>query len=409
MQTSLLSRYLDTPRGQEADAILRSCVHCGFCTATCPTYQLQGDELDGPRGRIYLIKQMLEGQAVTARTQQHLDRCLTCRACETTCPSGVRYARLLEIGRDEVERQVARPPLQRLLRWGLRQVLPYPRRFGPLLGLARVVRPLLPSHLKQKVPAAVVIPVRPESGHRRKVLLLEGCAQSVATPATNGATARVLDRLGISVVSPPGQGCCGAVSQHLAAEREAAAFMRRNIDAWWPHIETGAEAILVTASGCGSQVKEYGHLLRHDPDYAEKAQRVSALARDLVELLEAEPLESLELKVDARPLAYQSPCSLQHGQQLAGRVELVLTRLGFQLTPVRDSHLCCGSAGTYSLLQPALSKQLQANKLQALQAGKPVLIATANVGCQLHLASATDLPVKHWVELLAEAMESRES
>ncbi|MCW8907032.1 MAG: glycolate oxidase subunit GlcF [Sedimenticola sp.] len=407
MQTSLLPRYLDTPRGREADAILRSCVHCGFCTATCPTYQLRGDELDGPRGRIYLIKQMLEGQEVTARTQQHLDRCLTCRACETTCPSGVRYARLLEIGRDEVERQVARPPLQRLLRWGLRQVLPYPGRFGPLLGLARAVRPLLPTHLKQKIPAATAVPVRPASGHQRKVLLLEGCAQSVATPATNGATARVLDRLGISVISPPGQGCCGAVSQHLAAEQEAAGFMRRNIDAWWPHIEAGAEAILVTASGCGSQVKEYGHLLQHDPDYAEKAQRVSVLARDLVELLEAEPLESLELRVDARPLAYQSPCSLQHGQQLAGRVEGLLTRLGFQLTPVRDSHLCCGSAGTYSLLQPVLSKQLQANKLQALQAGQPALIATANVGCQLHLASATDLPVKHWVELLAEAMESR--
>lgn len=406
MQTSLLSRYLETPQGQEADAILRSCVHCGFCTATCPTYQLRGDELDGPRGRIYLIKQMLEGQSVSRRTQQHLDRCLTCRACETTCPSGVRYARLLEIGRGEVERQVSRPLSQRLVRWGLRRLLPYPRRFGPLLRLARGLRPLLPAHLKQKIPTAAAVPVRPATRHPRRVLLLEGCAQSVATPATNGATARVLDRLGISVISPPAQGCCGAVSQHLAAEQEAAGFMRRNIDAWWPHIEAGAEAILITASGCGTQVKEYAHLLQHDPDYAGKAQRVSALARDLVEVLEQEPLESLGLSLGNRPVAYHSPCSLQHGQQLAGRVEDLLQRLGFNLTTVPDSHLCCGSAGTYSLLQPALSKQLQVNKLQALQSASPQLIATANVGCQLHLAAGTQMPVKHWVELLAEAMES---
>lgn len=404
MQTNLPSAFLNTPDGQEADAILRSCVHCGFCTATCPTYQLLGDELDGPRGRIYLIKQVLEGASVTARTQLHLDRCLTCRACETTCPSGVRYARLLEIGRGVVEQQVGRPLLAGAVRWGLRQVLPHPGRFGLALRLGQLVRPLLPAGLKQKLPPRAIAAPRPVTRHERTLLVLEGCAQSVATPNTNAAAARVLDRLGISLISPAGQGCCGAVSQHLAAESEAAAFMRRNIDAWWPHIEAGVEGILVTASGCGTQVKEYGDLLQHDPTYADKARRVSGLARDLCEVLEREALETLSVAERGRRIAYHSPCSLQHGQQLAGRVEALLTRLGFELTPVVDSHLCCGSAGTYSILQPALSQQLLENKLSALEAGSPTCIATANVGCQLHLQSRAQGPVKHWIELLDEAL-----
>jgi len=404
MQTNLQPTLLNTPQGQEADAILRSCVHCGFCTATCPTYQLLGDELDSPRGRIYLIKQVLEGASVTELTQRHLDRCLTCRACETTCPSGVRYARLLDIGRGVVEQQVGRPLSAGVLRWGLRQVLPYPKRFALVLRLGQLFRPLLSASLKQKLPVRAARSVRSATTHRRTLLVLEGCAQSVATPNTNAAAARVLDRLGISLISPAGQGCCGAVSQHLAADTEAAAFMRRNIDAWWPHIESGVEGILVTASGCGTQVKEYGELLQHDPAYAGKARRVSELARDLCEVLEREPLDALSLAQSGQRIAYHSPCSLQHGQQLAGRVEAILIRLGFELTPVVDSHLCCGSAGTYSILQPALSQRLLGNKLTALEAGGPACIATANVGCQLHLQSRAQRPVKHWIELLDEAM-----
>lgn len=404
MQTTLLPSFLHTHEGQEADAILRSCVHCGFCTATCPTYQLLGDELDSPRGRIYLIKQLLEGRSVTQRTQFHLDRCLTCRSCETTCPSGVRYSRLLDIGRLAVERQVKREPLAGIVRWGLRQVLPYPRRFRPLISLARLIRPLLPAAMREKIPSPEVAQPRPVTRHSRHMLVLEGCAQSVATPNTNTAAARVLDRLGISLISPEAQGCCGAVSQHLSAESEAMGFMRRNIDAWWPHIESGAEAILVTASGCGTQVKEYGHLLQHDPAYAEKAARASAMAKDLCEVLEGEALEPLQLTHTGRRIAYHSPCSLQHGQQLAGRVEAVLGRLGFQLTPVADSHLCCGSAGTYSILQPELSQQLLKNKLAALEKDDPDQIVTANVGCQLHLGSCSRRPVRHWIELVDEAL-----
>ena len=403
MQTSLSKAFLGTPAGREAERILRACVHCGFCTATCPTYQLRGDELDGPRGRIYLIKQMLEGEPVTRRTQQHLDRCLTCRSCETTCPSGVQYARLVDIGRELVEQKVKRPWWERLQRELLRQLLPYPRRFAALLRPGQWLRPLLPAGLKRKVPARQVTNPRPQPRHQRRMLALEGCAQSVATPNTNAAAARVLDRLGISLISPREQGCCGAISQHLAAPQEAQLFMRRNIDAWWPHIEAGAEAILVTASGCGVQVKEYGHLLRDDPVYADKATRVSELARDPSEVIAAENLEALRVKTDRR-IAFHSPCTLQHGQQLNGVVEEILQRLGFTLTAVADSHLCCGSAGTYSILQPTLSRQLQENKLQCLHAGAPDLIATANVGCQLHLESGAKVAVKHWIELLDESL-----
>ncbi len=408
MQTSLPAALLQTRDGQEADRILRACVHCGFCTATCPTYQLLGDELDGPRGRIYLIKQMLEGASVSRLTQRHLDRCLTCRSCETTCPSGVEYGRLLEIGRDRVERQVPRPPAEWAVRWALRRVLPYPRRFGPLLRLGQALRPLLPGSLRAKVPPRRQPGPRPAARHSRCMLLLEGCAQSAATPDTNAAAARVLDRLGIGLVSPPGQGCCGAVSAHLGAPEEGRDFMRRNIDAWWPEIENGAEAILIGASGCAVMVKEYGHALADDPQYAERARRVSELARDLSQVLAAEPLEGLPVKPPATPVAFHSPCTLQHGQQLAGVVERILTRLGFQLTEVADAHLCCGSAGTYSLLQPALATRLRDNKLERLQAGAPTQIATANVGCQLHLEGGAKVPVRHWIELVDEALAAAE-
>jgi len=404
MQTALPEQLLATPDGEEANRILRSCVHCGFCTATCPTYQLTGDELDGPRGRIYLIKQFLEGNAASHITQLHLDRCLSCRSCETTCPSGVNYHRLLDIGRNRLGASVDRSLLQRLIFRLLNLILPYPNRFGLLLRSGQVVRPLLPSSIKNKIPPRIPAQTRPTGTHTRRMLLLEGCAQPAAAPKTNSATVRVLNRLGITLISPEQQGCCGAVSYHLTEEEAALNFMRRNIDAWWPHLQAGAEAVLITASGCGSMVKEYGHLLRNDPDYAEKARRVSELTFDLVEVLAREDLKRLKLKIETQPVGYHSPCSLQHGQQLAGEVESLLRRLGFELTPVADSHLCCGSAGTYSILQPTISTQLLRNKLNALQAGGPALIATANIGCQLHLQTAAKVPVRHWIELVDEAM-----
>jgi len=404
MQTRISAKYRDTAAGQEADAILRSCVHCGFCTATCPTYQLLGDELDGPRGRIYLIKQLLEGQAVSASTQLHLDRCLTCRACETTCPSGVRYGRLADIGRELVEHEVPRRPLQRLLRYLLRKVIAYPRRVAPLLFAAQALRPLLPAGLRGKVPARQRRTPWPQQPQARRMLALAGCVQSVATPHTNAAAARVLNRLGIQLLKAPGAGCCGAVSHHLAAHQEGLDFMRRNIDAWWPFIEQGIEAILVTASGCGAVVKEYGQLLAQDPVYADKARRVSALARDVSEVLRDADLSGVGLRRQAQKVAFHSPCTLQHGQQLGGVVETVLSRAGFTLTAVPDAHLCCGSAGTYSILQPELSTRLLANKLAALEQDTPDVIATANIGCQMHLASKAGRPVRHWIELLDEAM-----
>lgn len=409
MQTSIIETLLRTPEGQEAETILRACVHCGFCTATCPTYQLLGNELDGPRGRIYLIKQMFEGKTVSTLTQHHLDRCLSCRSCETTCPSGVEYGRLLDIGRSLVDERVQRPLSQRLMRWGMRQVLPYSSRFGPLLKLGQIVRPLLPGKIRQKVPPKRVATPRPTQSHSRTMLVLEGCAQSSATPNTNAASARVLDRLGISLINSPKQGCCGAVSHHLSAHSEGLDHMRRNIDAWWPGIEAGAEAILISASGCGVMVKEYGKLLRNDPDYATKAERVSSLAKDLSEVLAAEDLTPLNIGARETKVAFQSPCSLQHGQQLDGVVESILGKLGFNLTRVIDPHLCCGSAGTYSILQQELSGRLLDNKLESLQQGEPDIIATANIGCQLHLETKAERPVKHWIELVDEAMGSGEN
>ncbi|NWG86386.1 MAG: glycolate oxidase subunit GlcF [Hydrogenophilaceae bacterium] len=401
METHLAPEFAGTAIGQEAEAILRTCVHCGFCTATCPTYQLLGDELDGPRGRIYLLKQVFEGVAPSRITQQHLDRCLTCRSCETTCPSGVHYSRLADLGRGVLEAKVARPLTERIVRWGLRKVVAEPRRFGFILSLARAVSFLMPPTLRRKLPQPRPAGVWAEAaGGTRRVLVLEGCAQSVATPLTNAAAARVFARLGISLVRAEGAGCCGALAHHLSAEDEALAYMRRNIDAWWPHIERGAEAIVVTASGCGAQVKDYGALLRHDAAYADKAARVSALARDPVELLAGLDLAPLGQPGQGKRVAFHTPCTLNHGLKLNGQVEDILARLGYVLAPVRDGHLCCGSAGSYSVLQPEISTRLRDNKLAALSGGEPEIIATANVGCQLHLESGADRPVVHWLELL---------
>ncbi|SDA46513.1 glycolate oxidase iron-sulfur subunit [Pseudomonas sp. NFPP33] len=404
MQTNLSEQAKRLPRAEEAERILRSCVHCGFCNATCPTYQLLGDELDGPRGRIYLIKQMLEGNEVTAKTQQHLDRCLTCRNCETTCPSGVQYHNLLDIGREVVEQAVPRPLNERLLRQGLRAVVPHPALFKALTRTGLALRPLLPATLKAKLPRQVrPAKPRPTQQHTRLVLMLEGCVQPGLSPNTNAATARVLDRLGISVTPIREAGCCGAVDYHLNAQEAGLQRARQNIDAWWPAIEAGTEAIVQTASGCGAFVKDYGHLLAGDSAYASKAARVSALAKDLVEVLQNEPLETLQVRAEQR-LAFHCPCTLQHAQKLGGAVEGVLTRLGFGLTAVPDGHLCCGSAGTYSLTQPELSRQLRDNKLNALESGKPDAIVTANIGCQTHLDGAGRTPVRHWIEIIEEAM-----
>src|SRR5688572_20669791 len=405
MQTQLADWIKDTPRGREADAVLRKCVHCGFCLATCPTYTLLGDELDSPRGRIYLMKQMLEGAPVTARTQLHLDRCLTCRACETTCPSGVEYGRLVDIGRDLVDRKVGRGPGERLQRWLMRRVLPSRGLFGALLALGRVMKPLVPARLAAKIPERRDAGAWPDARHPRRMIALAGCVQPSMAPSINAATARVLDAVGISLVEIPQAVCCGAVTYHLTAQEEGLDFARRNIDAWWPHVEAGAEAIVITASGCGTQVAEYGHLLRGDPRYADKARRVSELARDVSEVVAAEWEALAKLPRTSHPAprtAFHSPCSLQHGLKLTGVVESLLRGLGFELTPVPDAHLCCGSAGTYSILQAELSERLLDNKVRALESGNPAVIATANIGCLSHIGSKAAVTIRHWIEPIGE-------
>ena len=401
MQTHIDPALKNCAETAEADAILRACVHCGFCTATCPTYQILGSELDGPRGRIYLIKALLEGRAGGNKTRLHLDRCLSCGACETTCPSGVRYGRLLEIGRRLSEEKAPRPFADRLLRKILLEVLPEPRRFGLLLKMGRLFRPFLPAQWAQKLPRQKTTAHWPTAHHKRRMLVLEGCVQPLTAPNTNGAAAQVLDGLGISLICAEKAGCCGAINQHLSDTEMARQRMRENIDAWWPYVNDGIEAIVMTSSGCGQMVKEYGHALRHDPGYARKAASISALTRDLSEILRSENLDHLALVGQGIKVAYQSSCTLQHGQKLGGVVETILKRCGYTLTPVADSHLCCGAAGTYTLLQAQLSKTLLHNKLAALGNGKPDMIATANVGCQMHLESGTEIPVKHWIELLA--------
>jgi glycolate oxidase iron-sulfur subunit len=411
MQTRLAPALLATPEGAEADAILRKCVHCGFCTATCPTYQLLGDELDGPRGRIYLIKEMLEGAPAAAATQLHLDRCLTCRACESACPSGVSYARLLEIGRRHLESTVPRTLPARAARQALLALVPHRARFSALLALGRVLRPLLPPSWRRRVPmpSRGPPPGWPPARHARRMLVLEGCVQSAVAPGIDAAAARVLDRLGISLVGA-GAGCCGALAHHLSAERQGREQMRRNIDAWWPQIERGAEAIVVSASGCGAMVRDYGRLLAHDGAYALKAARVSALFRDLSQIIAGElgrPGAQLPWRAPReglRRLAFHSPCTLQHALGIRGAVESLLALAGFTLTPVADGHLCCGSAGSYSLLQPGISGELRRNRLAALEAAAPDAIVTANIGCQLQLSAGTARPVRHWIEVLAESL-----
>ncbi|AEK60575.1 glycolate oxidase subunit GlcF [Collimonas fungivorans] len=410
MQTNLADFIKNTRAGKEADAILRACVHCGFCTATCPTYQLLGDELDGPRGRIYLIKQVLEGTKATVKTQSHLDRCLTCRNCESTCPSGVEYGRLLDIGRKVVEDQVPRPVAQQLTRQLLKELLPRPWLFKPAMAAGQLLRPLLPRKLKNKVPEKQQAGIFPRREHARKMLLLDGCVQPAMSPNINRAAARVFDALEVQLLVAPKAGCCGAIRYHLNDQAGGLDDMRRNIDAWWPYVigsnGQGVEAIVMTASGCGVTVKEYGHLLAADPLYAVKAKAISALTKDLSEILpafEAELQEKLQGKIPQR-VAYHPPCTLQHGQQIRGKVEGLLRSVGVDVQLCADSHLCCGSAGTYSVLQPELSYRLRDNKLNSLQATQPDMIVSANIGCLTHLQSGTQTPVRHWIELLDQAL-----
>ena len=404
MYVNLHPDLSESPAAKKAADIVQSCVHCGFCNATCPTYQDGFDERDGPRGRIYLIKNMLESGQAGDVARTHLDSCLTCRACETTCPSGVEYGRLVDIGREMVDDIGERAFHQRFVRRLLRWVFPYSGRIRVLLGLGRFFSPVLPQALRREIPPRQVLDVR--SGvpipSARKMVVLQGCVQSAATPRTNYAAQRVLQRLDIDLVEAKTAGCCGAVSYHLGAPDEGLDFMRRNIDAWWPLVDAGAEAIITTASGCGVMVKDYGELLKSDPDYATKASRISGLAKDLSEVLDKEDLSVFTDGAQHSRTAVHCPCTLTHGQKLGGSLQRVLGKVGVPMTKTTEDHLCCGSAGTYSLLQPDMSQRLLKRKLKALSVDDPEQIVTANIGCQLHLGTQSDVPVKHWVELFDE-------
>jgi glycolate oxidase iron-sulfur subunit len=403
MQTQLLDTVRQTTAGRIAEGILRKCVHCGFCNATCPTYLLAGDENEGPRGRIYLIKQLLEGKSAGKNTLQHLDNCLLCRSCETTCPSGVEYGKLLDIGRHLAEQQIGREKKDKTLRKRLLKYLPKPGLFGMGVRLGRTFKPLLPDSLATKLPAASPAGQWPAPRHTRTMLVLDGCVQPSLSPDINAATARVLDQLGISLIKAQGAGCCGAVSQHLGAPEEAIVHIKRNIDAWWPYLTTsGAEAIVTTASGCGVMIKDYKYYLHDDPEYFIKAERISYLCKDIAEVISKEKYQQLAPAKGAR-IAWHPPCSLQHGMKIQGMVENILLDCGFALMPVEDAHICCGSAGTYSLLQPKTAQQLRTNKLTNLMRHEPSYIVTANIGCQTHLQETSPVPVKHWIHLLDHA------
>ena len=407
MQTSIIDRYAQTDKGKLANDILRKCVHCGFCNATCPTYQLLGDELDGPRGRIYLIKQLLEGKDVTANTQLHLDRCLICRSCESTCPSGVHYSRLLEIGKEIVDDKVKRRCIDSFKRKMFNGLLPRLRRLSWLLKLGSLFKWALPLQWEKGMTTKSPAMAWPHQQHKRKVLLLEGCVQTSLAPDIDRAAARILDGLKISVVRITNDaGCCGAINHHLSATPQALELMKKNIDAWWPLLNDGIEAIVTTTSGCAPHLKDYGYLLAEEPAYAEKAIQLAAMVKDVSELVSQEDLSQLNLRVAMEPMkiSYHSPCTSQHGQKLSGQVESLLGQLGFQLLPVSDPHLCCGAAGTYSIMQPQISDRLLVNKIVALQRHGPELIATSNIGCLIHMSRDASVPVKHWVELVSESL-----
>jgi len=399
MQTKLQPDFLKSDKGQLADRILRNCVHCGFCAATCPTYQILGDELDGPRGRIYQIKEMLEGEKVSQETVTHLDRCLSCRSCETTCPSGVEYGYLLEIGRSEVEKRVKRPLSQQLLRKSLLTVFPFNDRFSALLKLGQIFRPLLPNALKKHIPVKVKLSELSLKQHKRKMLILDGCVQPALAPEINHATKKVLDALDIELMSF--SGCCGAINQHLSDEERALVIIKNNIDHLVAEFNNGIEGIVMTASGCGAMFKDYPHLLRHDQTYKDKAEKVASKTFDLTEIIDSKKLND-KLKPQQKNIAIHTPCTLQHAQKLPSGIENIFSDCSYQLTPIKNKHLCCGSAGTYSITQPSLSKQLREQRLTGLMIGQPDVIATANIGCLHHLNAVSPVPVKHWIEIIAE-------
>jgi len=419
METRLAQWVQDSPDGATADHILRACVHCGFCLATCPTYQVLGDELDSPRGRIYQIKQVLEGTAPSRTHQLHLDRCLTCRSCETTCPSGVEFGHLLDVGRTAVDERVTRPWVHRASRWLLREGLTRRRMFGTVLLASRALARLIPFTLGARLRAKLGTPrpagARPNTEHSRKVLMPLGCTQPSMLPSIDGATSRVLDAIGIQPIIVARSGCCGAIRHHLGDPAGALTEARHNIDTWWPDVESGkVEAILINASGCGAMVRDYAHLLRHDPAYAQKAARIAELTRDPAELVSAS-LDRLKEKLAAagqaptrvqHRIAFHAPCTLQHALRIRGAVETVLMGLGAELVPVPEPHLCCGSAGTYSLLQPRISNTLRTRKLDALLQRAPQLVLSANIGCIAHLQSGTQTPVRHWLEWLDERLHA---
>ncbi len=400
MQTQLAGFVKTRKDHDELEAILKSCVHCGFCNATCPTYQLTGNELDGPRGRIYLLKQMLEGEPMGRTTQHHLDRCLNCLACETSCPSGVKYGRLLDIGREIVDKKVSRPFYKQIIRKLILTVFPYKHRFNGLIRMAIFLKPVLPDVFKKKIPKTPLVRPWPAAVHKRQVLLLSGCVQSSLRPEIDLAAAHVLDELGISLVSLANSQCCGALSYHLSEHDQAKQFAKQTIDLCWPYITQNIEAMIMTSSGCGVMLKDYATLLQYDEQYAEKSRLFSEKVKDISEILRHEDLSIFAGK--NKTIAFQSPCTLQHGQKLNGVVEGILQKIGYSLAAINDPHLCCGSAGVYSLLQPKMSEQLKQNKLIALHKQQPDLIATANIGCLMHLQDSARVNVVHWLELLYE-------
>lgn len=416
MQITIDEALKNTTESIEAKRLLRSCVHCGFCTASCPTYRLLGDELDGPRGRIYLIKGLLEGKPASHKTQIHLDRCLTCLACETSCPSGVEYGHLLDIGRKLINKKIDRTLTERFYLYLLREILPYPQRLSPLLRVANRIKFLLPNKLRKMIPEnkpvgiseSIVQRRKQRNRHQRKMILFSGCVQPLLAPATNDASARLLDRLGIEIINSYGEGCCGAINHHMGVNDSGLSFIKNNIDAWWHYIEAGIEAIVISASGCGAMIKDYGYILRNDVVYRDKARQISIMAKDIGEIITDEEIVKLQKIIKARQkkIAFQNPCSLQHGQKIQDRTETLLRKLGYRIEHIEDANQCCGSAGTYSLLQTELSEKLRSKKITSLQAVKPDLIMTANIGCQLHLQQATDIPVKHWIEILAGDIQS---
>lgn len=405
METKLHPNYAQNSDAKLAEEILTRCVHCGFCNATCPTYQLIGDENDGPRGRIYQIKNMLETGEANEHARHHLDRCLLCRSCETTCPSGVPYSQLYDLGQHILNEELERSSTDKLKRSALRTVLVSKPLLNTALATGEKVKSLLPEKLRKKLPyRSKAIPTN-TSTHKRKVILFSGCVQNSVSPDIDSSTINILDKLSIETVQIKQTKCCGALSQHTGQESVAIGQMKRNIDLLWPTISEGVEAIVSNASGCGVMLKEYKHHLRNDEEYVRKAELISSITKDISEIVMNEDCSVLKRNVP-RTVAWHAPCTLQHGQKITGQVEQILQKQGYMLVPVADSHLCCGSAGSYSIFQPEISEQLKSNKLQHLQNNAPEIIATANIGCQMHLQSGTDIPVVHWITLLDNQNET---